>query len=262
MHKQKITQASVHHSDASKKANEIALPEEVATAIEINGISFVVMMLTPYDIENFVHGFLFTEGIVDNTYDIHGIELSSSTEGITAHCEVAKRCMQGLQNRLRAMRGAGGCGVCGTQALSQVFPELPRYAASSVAKTISLESNQLRQLRKRVNKFQQRAQNSGAMHAAFWLNTDLDIEYCQEDIGRHNALDKLIGRLRLNNVGAEAGAVLITSRCGAELVHKIARFGTSVLISFASPSDLALKLAKTYNITLIHVPKTDEPRIY
>ncbi len=258
--------------NAINTAANITLAEEVPTAIEINGISFAVMMLSPHDFENFVHGFLFTEGIVDNIHDIHGIDVKTSKLGVTVECELANRCVQRLQHRVRALKGAGGCGICGTQALEQVFPTLSSVASvnthiSSDKTTIPAKSghqinHSLHGLRSRLDEFQDKAQLSGAMHAAFWLDDMYRVLYCQEDIGRHNALDKLIGLLRQRETDATTGAILITSRCGAELVHKVVRYGVATLISLASPSALALEMANQYGVRLIHIPKTDQPRIY
>jgi FdhD protein len=255
-----------HHKHATS-----TLAQEHAIAIELNGISYAVMMMTPHDLEDFAIGFLFSENIIDKASDLKDIEICpyyhkpTRTQEIGSSLKItlSNRHFHRFKERIRLVRGNSGCGVCGAVALAQSFQQIGQVAPS----TSTIEPNAfdiagLHDIRERVRPFQTIAQNSGAMHGAFLLDERGLVKASSEDIGRHNALDKLIGKLLRSGINAQKHAVLVTSRCGAELVHKISRLPLSTLISFASPSQLALTLAKDAHITLVHLPKYDAPLVY
>lgn len=237
------------------------LAEETAVAIQINGINYVVMMLTPHDLDDFVVGYLLTQGIIDHVYDIHNIEHSETdvnyVNGIRLNVLIANRQAHRFSAKIRHMQGSSGCGICGTKALEDAFKSLP-----NVPRAILFDSTLLIDIRKQLLPYQTRSQASGAMHAACWVNKTGSIEYCREDIGRHNALDKVIGALKKARQPILHGALLVTSRCGAELVQKTIVAGISTLISLSSPSDLALLIARRHKLTLIHVLKKERPIVY
>ncbi|TYK67202.1 formate dehydrogenase accessory sulfurtransferase FdhD [Colwellia echini] len=241
----------------NSNVSENYLADEAAIAIEINGVSYAVMMATPEDITDFAIGFLFSESIINHFYDIHDIQDHASQYGLTIQITIANRCNQLLKHRVRQLKGVSGCGMCGTQALNQAFPEQSILPQSSPP-----QENVLTHLREKLNKWQERAKHSGAMHAAFWLDKDANIQLCREDIGRHNALDKLIGALIQEKVSPQSGILLITSRCSSELIQKTLRFGATTLMSLASPSQLAVNLASTHNLNLIHLPRHKLPIYY
>lgn len=239
-----------------------SLVEEYAVAITINGINYAVMMLSPFDLEDFVVGFLFTEQVIEHRYDVHDIEISLDDEQSTAiiNVQIANRCLSKLKGSTRQTQGNSGCGVCGVKALEQAMPKVKKL--SPIAPP---DAEQLLALKPNLSKWQTIGKDSGAMHAAFLL-IDNNIVACKEDIGRHNSLDKIIG-FKLNNkqfeqIEQQTMAILVTSRCSVELVHKtvIAQIGT--LISLASPSSLAVKIAKSANLNLVHIPKYDQPEFF
>lgn len=243
-----------------------ALPQEVAVAIEINGLSYAVMMASPVDLDDFVLGFLFTERVIDALIDVHDIEVVSSEKGYTMQVTLANRCMSRLQDKRRYLRGNSGCGICGVVALEQVFGELPILPQQdtfpyALPTNLKQQCCALQQQRKTETK-----QDSEAVHAAFWLEANSSIRLCREDIGRHNAVDKLIGALlkkqRNNASSINKGALIVTSRCSVELVQKAIVAQIATLISFASPSSLAVELAFAHNLQLIHIPKNDTPILY
>lgn len=239
-----------------------ALPQEVAIAVEVNGINYAVMMASPFDLEDFALGFLYTEQVIKAPHDLHNIELITTEQGISLQVQIANRRVPQLQTKLRHVRGTSGCGICGVAALEHVFGDLKKLP-SNESFTDGLPNN----LKQRCFDFQQQTkakttQASEAVHAAFWLTASNEIELCREDIGRHNAVDKLIGALLKNKTNLQIGALVVTSRCSVELVQKAIIAKIATLISFASPSTLAVKMALAHNLQLIHIPKTDIPILY
>lgn len=242
-------------------ANPSALPsldhlvEEVAVSININGINHAVMMATPDDLDDFAIGFLFCESIIEHNHDVHDIRVASAEHGFVLDVTIANRCMAQLQLRRRRLTGVTGCGICGVEAVEQAFPPLP-----SLPLTPPLDGGLLAGLRPQITRWQLKGQQYGALHAALALDAEGRILHCREDIGRHNALDKLIGLLLRQHSACDT--LVVTSRCGSELVQKAARFGARHLICLASPSQLAVRLALKYNLNVVHIPKFDAPVSY
>ncbi|MGP1834980.1 formate dehydrogenase accessory sulfurtransferase FdhD [Shewanella frigidimarina] len=236
------------------------LVEEAAAAININGINYAVMMVTPDDIEDFAIGFLFSEAIIQYDHDVHDIQITPSDSGFMVEVTIANRCLSALNSKKRRLVGATGCGICGVEAIEHALPQLPILPV-----TRPIDINNLETLKQRIADSQIKAQQSGAIHAALALTAQGDIIACREDIGRHNALDKLIGMLIRQTTAAQktsCNTLLITSRCSSELIHKAVLFGANNLISLASPSQLAVKLALKYNLNIIHIPKFSAPIYY
>lgn len=231
------------------------LVEEVAVSININGINHAVMMTTPDDLDDFAIGFLFGEGIIQGNHDVHDIQITPSEYGFVLDVTIANRCLAVLNQRKRRLTGATGCGICGVEAIEHALPALTPLSPQRPPRADSLLN-----LRERIAPWQRKARLSGALHAALALDESGEILACREDIGRHNALDKLIGmQLRQPR---RCTTLAITSRCGSELIHKAVQFGAAHLISLASPSQLAVRLAQKYHLNLIHVPRFDAPVYY
>ncbi|MEG0010098.1 MAG: formate dehydrogenase accessory sulfurtransferase FdhD [Aeromonas sp.] len=231
------------------------LAEEAAISININGINHAVMMATPDDLDDFAIGFLFGEGIIRGNHDVHDIQLTPSEQGVVLDVTVANRCLAELGQRKRRLAGASGCGICGVEAIEHALPALTPLSPQKPPRADTLLN-----LRERIAPWQCKGRLSGALHAALALGAEGEILACREDIGRHNALDKLIGmQLRQPD---RCHTLAITSRCGSELIHKAVQFGASHLISLASPSQLAVRLALKYHLNLIHVPRFDAPVYY
>jgi FdhD protein len=236
------------------------LVEEAAAAINVNGINYAVMMVTPDDIEDFVIGFLFSEAIIQHNHDVHDIKITPSAEGFVVDVIIANRCLFTLNSKKRRLVGATGCGICGVEAIEHAFPNL-----AVLPQTRPIHIPDVETLKQRIADSQIKAQQSGAIHAALGLTPQGDIIACREDIGRHNALDKLIGLLIKQTTSDQkplCKTLLITSRCSSELIHKAVLFGANNLISLASPSQLAVKLALKYNLNIIHIPRFSAPICY
>ena len=222
------------------------LAEEVPVALEFNGISHAVMLATPADLEDFALGFSLSEGIVDAAGDIYGVDVEASAQGITVKVEIATGAFVELKGRRRAMAGRTGCGLCGTESLDEVM-RMPEPVQSQAAFDPRLFEHAFAVLHKR----QALLRDTGATHAAAWMRADGEIALVREDVGRHNALDKLAGALaRGGQEDIARGAVIVTSRASYEMVQKTAAIGAGVLAAVSGPTAMAVRLADTAGITL------------
>ncbi len=221
------------------------LAEEVPVALEYNGISHAVMLATPADLEDFALGFSLSEGIVASPRDVYGIETETREHGIAVRLEIASESFMGLKEQRRSLAGRTGCGLCGTESLEQVMrmPAPVKSEASFHTEVIQAAFVQL-QLRQALQR------ETGATHAAAWLRADGHVAMVREDVGRHNALDKLAGALARSGEDIATGAVLVTSRASYEMVLKTASIGAGVLAAVSAPTALAVRLAEQTNITL------------
>ena len=191
--------------------------EEVAVALVYNGVSHAVMMATPCDLEDFARGFSLTERIVEKPSEIYDIELEQVGRGIEVRLDIAAQRMVGLQERRRSLAGRTGCGLCGVDSLDAALRPVPRSQASGTVSRQAIERAMaaLPDLQ-RINKL------NGATHAAGWATADGTLVAVREDVGRHNALDKLGGALARIDVMQPGGFVVVTSRCSYEMVQKAA----------------------------------------
>ncbi len=237
------------------------LVEEIPLVITLNDIHFSVMLVSPFDIEDFVVGYLHSELIVESPLDVHDIHVNFTSDNgidtIRADVTLANRRIEAFKHRQRTLKGASGCGLCGKAALADAFPTLTLLADSAIP-----DVNYLSNIRETIPQWQHQGQSSGALHGAFWINTVGEIILSREDIGRHNAMDKLLGALHKQGIQTRDGTLVITSRCGAELVQKAIISGVARLASLASPSTLAVSMAAKHNLHLIHIPKHDSPYVH
>jgi len=227
------------------EATDEVVAEEVAVALVYNGVSHAVMMATPCDLEDFARGFSLTEGIVESSSEIYDIEVDTIGRGIEVRIEIAARRMASLQERRRSLAGRTGCGLCGVDSLEAALRTVPRVATVRpvVRQAIERAMTQLpeQQLINRSN---------GAMHAAGWASPDGTLVAVREDVGRHNALDKLAGALaRRGDLGA-GGFVVVTSRCSYEMVQKAAAIGAFAIAAVSAPTSLAIETAEQAGMAL------------
>ncbi len=233
------------------------LAEEVALAIAYNGISQAVMLVTPSDLEDFVVGFSIGSGIIESPDEIYDIKLGGCGSSQTAEVEIASRAFWNLKTQRRQLAGTSGCGLCGVEAVEQALPELKTLSGAPLP-----PAEWLTGLRERMSEFQPLGEHCGAVHAALFMNERGELLIGREDIGRHNALDKLIGALIRQNICITGGIAIVTSRCSLELIQKVLRAGIQTLVSLSSPTGLALQWARRHNLNLIHLPKHSAPRVY
>ncbi|MCW2100986.1 MULTISPECIES: formate dehydrogenase accessory sulfurtransferase FdhD [Pseudomonas] len=236
---------------------ETALAEEVALAIAYNGISQAVMLVTPTDLEDFIVGFSLGSGIIHDASEIYDLKLSGSGSAQYAQVEIASRAFWNLKQQRRQLAGTSGCGLCGVEAVEQALPDLKVLPGAPLPPAQWLDG-----LRQRISEFQPLGQHCGAVHAAVYMDAKGELLMGREDIGRHNALDKLIGALVRQHIDLNGGAAIVTSRCSLELIQKVLRAGIQTLISLSSPTGLALQWARRHNLNLIHLPQKSAPRVY
>ena len=243
--------------DGEARVEDAALAEECALAISYNGISYAVMMVSPSALEDFVAGFSLTSAVVQSIDDIYDIQIEG--EGIALHAEVdiGNRAFWSLKEQRRNLAGTTGCGLCGVEALEQALPELRSLDPAPLP-----PAKHFVDLRQRINEAQELARRSGALHAALFVDADGTLRLCREDIGRHNALDKLIGALLRQGLDPRAGFAVVTSRCSLELIHKAVRAGLSTLVSLSAPTTLTVEWARRHHLNLIHLPHHSAPRVY
>ncbi|AKA27225.1 formate dehydrogenase accessory sulfurtransferase FdhD [Pseudomonas chlororaphis] len=234
-----------------------ALAEEVALAIAYNGISQAVMLVTPSDLEDFIVGFSLGSGIIDDASDIYDLQLSGSGSAQYAQVQISSRAFWNLKQQRRQLAGTSGCGLCGVEAVEQALPDLKVLPGAPLPPAQWLDG-----LRQRIGAFQPLGQHSGAVHAAVFMNDRGELLLGREDIGRHNALDKLIGALVRQEIATAGGVAIVTSRCSLELIQKVLRAGIQTLVSLSAPTGLALQWARRHNLNLIHLPQKSAPRVY
>ncbi|KAA0976718.1 formate dehydrogenase accessory sulfurtransferase FdhD [Pseudomonas sp. ANT_H12B] len=239
------------------ESDSTALAEEVALAIAYNGISQAVMLVTPTDLDDFIVGFSLGSGIIEDASDIYDLQLSGSGAAQYAQVTIANRAFWNLKQQRRQMAGTSGCGLCGVEAVEQALPDLKVLPGAPLPPAEWLDG-----LRQRIGAFQPLGQYSGAVHAAVFMNSQGELLLGREDIGRHNALDKLIGGLIRQKISMTGGLVIVTSRCSLELIQKVLRAGIQTLVSLSSPTGLAVQWARRHNLNLIHLPQKNAPRVY
>lgn len=225
---------------------EEAVAEEVAVALVYNGISYAVMMATPCDLEDFARGFSLTERIVEKASEIYDIEAEPMGRGIEVRLEIAAQRLAGLQERRRSLAGRTGCGLCGVDSLDAALRTVPSVAQPRPVSRLSIERAMAAlPAQQRLNRA------NGALHAAAWAAPDGGLVSVREDVGRHNALDKLAGALARSDAAAAGGFVVVTSRCSYEMVQKAAAIGASAIAAVSAPTSLAIETAEQAGIALV-----------
>lgn len=248
----------VHRLCAGQRVQaQDCVAEEMPVALEFNGVSHAVMMATPADLEDFAYGFALTEGIVDAPSQIHDCEWTSTAQGCTVHLTLAAPCFARLKERRRNLTGRTGCGLCGTESLAHAVRSVTPLKAPTCFEAVVVTRAMAD-----LQEHQQLAALTGATHAAAWCTADGHIELIREDVGRHNALDKLVGALLRSNLEAGSGFVLITSRASYEMVQKTASVGISLLAAVSGVTGLAVDVAQAAGLTLLGFTRGRDLSIY
>lgn len=235
----------------------VAVPVEVPVNIVYGDIPYAVMMATPADLEDFARGFSLTEGIIDKADEIRSIAVEETSKGMVASVILTPGRFRAHLARGRNLAGRTGCGVCGVETLDdlpQARPapgEPPPLAAAAIARALSA-----------LERHQPLNDLTRAVHAAAWCDNDGNLREVREDVGRHNALDKLIGALLARNTDAADGFVLITSRCSFEMVEKAARFGARWLVAISAPTSLALERASALGLGIVAIARGDAVTVF
>ena len=236
---------------ASRAASD-DLAEEVPVALEYNGISHAVMLATPCDLEEFALGFSLSEGIVAGADDIYELEVEHGATGITVHMRIEGGAFARLKDKRRNLTGRTGCGLCGTEDLGQVLRPLPQVAGGQpLAPAAVLRSLEGLKQHQPINL------KTGATHAAAWCDGEGRVVAVFEDVGRHNALDKLVGFMARKKIDPTDGFVAMTSRASVELVQKAAALGIPALVAISAPTALAVRTAESCGMILLAFARGD-----
>jgi len=225
-----------------------SIAEEVPVAMVYNGVSHAVMMASPCHLDDFALGFSLSEGILQRTDQLFTIDVNPVADGIVVNLHIAGDCFARLREQRRNMAGRTGCGLCGTESLAHVIRALPAVAAQPMP-----ADQVIQHALHNLEEHQPLQMQTGATHGAAWCNAEGDIVLVREDVGRHNALDKLIGA-RLRQCGSQAfadGFALISSRASFEMVQKSASVGIGTLAAVSAPTALAIREARNSGMNLI-----------
>ncbi|KAG0774902.1 hypothetical protein G6F22_013704 [Rhizopus arrhizus] len=233
--------------------------EEVPVALRYNGAAFAVMMATPCDLEDFALGFSLSEGLITAPSQLLTIDVRPQLEGIELQMTVPDDApgsdLDPANGRL--LPGRGGCGLCGTRQLEDVLRPLPQIHGRRTYPHAALQ-----RALATLSQHQPMNEVSGSTHAAAWADASGRIGWVREDVGRHNALDKLIGALHHNEHVIDGGLLVISSRASYEMVSKAVRAGASVLAAVSAPTALAIDLARSAGLCLVGFARENGFNVY
>ena len=245
----------LRHSEQLRSSAMDYVAQETPVALAYNGESHAVMMASPIDLHDFALGFSITERIIDHTSDIRAVEIRPAAQGITVNIQIKPALMERLKGKRRQLSGRSGCGICGITDLAAALPIiepladslLPSHAVIDHAVT-RLKNNQILQ------------QQCGAVHCAGLFTGDGELVVLREDVGRHNALDKLIGS-QINNMQSDY-FIVMSSRASHELIAKVAISGINTLVTISAATSLAVDLAEKTNLNLVGFVRDKRQIIY
>lgn len=246
--------------DGQQVQAQDCLAEETPVALIYNGVSHAVMLATAQDLEDFALGFSLSEGIVQSTTELYGVEVRVQADGIELHCDIASERFMQLKDRRRTLAGKTGCGLCGAESLSQAmrYPQPLQsetmFSATSIKRgLLAIQAQQLMQ------------KETGATHASAFVLADGTVSIVREDVGRHNALDKLIGALhkaRMQQGQQFDGFIITTSRASFEMVQKTATAGVAMLVAVSAPTGLAVRVAEQCGLALVGFARQNRFVVY
>ena len=249
-----------HGGKASAAAETDDIAVEAPIALQYNGISHATLLATPLNLEELALGFSLTEGILRSAADLHDIEIHETSQGHVLEITIASACFVELKQRRRTLAGRTGCGLCGLESLDDVVRPLPRVSGPAEPLDSRAVLKALSALRTR----QPLHQRTGATHAAGWADLSGELLHVREDVGRHNALDKLIGRLmqRRDAHDTSAGFAVISSRASFEMVQKAAAVNIPAVIAVSAPTHYAMQTAERLGVMLIGFARGDDFTVY
>ncbi len=250
-----IEVAPIAWREGEAKRTRRAIPEETPIAVTFDGSSYAVMMATPADVEDFAIGFALTEDVIETPGDIESLEIVEAEDGIEARMWLKPELSQRQRARRRSILGPTGCGLCGSESIAQALKPVRTVESARKVRPSELVAGMAAlQERQALNA------RTRAVHAAgLYANGGIIV---REDVGRHNALDKVVGAAMRAGTPAESGVVLMTSRVSIELVQKTARLGASVLAAISAPTALAVRVAESAGITLVAVLRGSDFEVF
>jgi FdhD protein len=258
-----VKQAVELWSDQKNGSSVDYVATEIAVALVYNGISHAVMMASPLQLEAFALGFSLTEGIIESAEDVYQIQVDPSEAGIEVSLTISSQCFNKLKNKRRSLSGRTGCGICGAESLQQIRLPVPKVVADFFISHVVIDQAT------RALTYQQPLQGlTGAIHGAAWCDANGNLLQVCEDVGRHNALDKLIGLLWPQQLLGNAGFLLMSSRASYEILQKAAMVNIGIVVAISAPTSLAIEIANQAGITLVgfsrenrHIAYTNPQRL-
>lgn len=231
--------------------------EEVPVSLVYNGVPHVVMLATPTNLEEFALGFSITEGIITQARELLATKVYNRSNGIEVQIKIPNERFQCLADKGRNLTGRTGCGLCGASTLKQAIRQ-----PNPVQGNLSVHADELIAVLTQIKQQQKINKLTGSVHAAAWVVPTIGMMLIREDVGRHNALDKLIGALLRTEKDPSTGYVIVTSRASFEMVQKAAWVGINLLAAISAPTGLAIRLADEAGLTLIGFARADQHVIY
>jgi len=235
-------------SDGQLDRREVA--EECAIALVYDGTTAAVVMATPSDLRDLAIGFSLTEGIIRTPGEIHSLEIIPCPEGVEARMWLTPDSARQFMKRQRRLTGPTGCGLCGIESLSEAARSCQRLSRS-----IALAPTQIERAVESLADAQELNRTTRATHAAGFYRPGDGLVAIREDVGRHNALDKLAGALASKGFTGDSGAIVLTSRISVEMVKKAAAIGSAILVAISAPTALAIRTAEACGITLVGIAR-------
>jgi len=247
----------VHLYESRRTPGETSVAEEVPVALVYNGRPHVVMMTTPADFEDFAIGFSLSEEIVRSAREIEHLEVAKHSQGVEISMLIGNEASERLAMRGRQLVGRTGCGLCGVQTIDEALRVTPQVRSAARFHPAALWRAEAA-----LAPQQQYNQFAGSVHAAAWATGDGTLQIVREDVGRHNALDKVIGALARGGTDPADGFFVLTSRASYELVQKVAVAGSPLLATVSRPTGLAIRLAEASGITLVALLRGESANVY
>jgi len=241
-----------HGPDGGGERIERPLAVEAPIAVEFGGIGYAVLMATPIDLVDMATGFALAERLIDHAGQVDAVDIHPAPGGTLLRVTLAAECMGRVVDRVRHRVSESGCGLCGIENLEQALRPLPRVTARSDAPPAAIFA-----ALDRLRDHQPLGRETGAVHAAALCDAAGAIRLVREDVGRHNALDKLIGAMLRGGLGWDGGFALLSSRCSFELVEKAALAGCPLIVTISAPTDLAVRRAAEAGVRLIGLARSD-----
>jgi FdhD protein len=242
-----------HRASGTAAANRM-VPEETPVAFSFAGTTHAVMMASPADFEDFALGFSLTEGIIATPEEIEAIEVEDHGAGIDIQIRLKDRANTRFEARRRRLAGPVGCGLCGIESIEEAMRSVDAVGASK----LTLDADDIVRSVKLLSKVQPLHQQTGAVHAAGFYVPGKGVVMAREDVGRHNALDKLAGALAKAGIDGASGAVVVTSRVSVEMVQKTAAIGSAFIIAVSAPTALAIRTADEAGMTLVALVRGED----
>jgi FdhD protein len=245
-----VTQIGLSHASDCEMQRDV--PIEVPIALEYCGLGYAVMMASPTNLEDFIIGHAVAEGLVKSFDDVTEINVANVDGGWIVRAQLPDFAREAIYARARTRVSDSSCGLCGVDSINEALRPLPL-----VKNTVRISRTAIASALETLSSHQLLNRATGAAHAAAYCSTSGKIEYIREDVGRHNALDKLIGAMGRKKADLTTGFILLSSRCSFELVEKTVRCGGAMLVTISAPTSLAVERAKAAGLTLLSLARSD-----